>query len=112
MKQQLGNMCVTHFSHQQVKVNAYFSEGSGRRKVSTAKQLVAALAAMLIKNTTVLLVKPDLKAPFCISTLKTISGIAGYASEYTSSTNVISGIEQQVTILNLFRNMHGTVHSF
>ena len=60
-----------------------------------------------------LLVKPHLKAPFCTSTLKTISGIAGfYASEYTSSTNVISGIEQQVTILNLFRNMHGTVHSF
>ena len=40
MKQEQGKMCVTHFSHQQTSVNAYISEGSGGRKVSTAKQLV------------------------------------------------------------------------
>eukprot|EP00731_Ephydatia_muelleri_P002008 Em0001g2008a len=64
--------------------------------------IAAALAAKLIKNTTVLLLKPDFKAPFCTSTLKTISGIAGfYASEYITT----GGIAQQVTTLNLFRNM-------
>ena len=50
--------------------------------------------------------KPDFKVPFRTATLKTISGIAAfYASEYTTSTSVISNIEQQVTTLNLFRNM-------
>ena len=106
MKQVQGKMCVTHFSHQQARVNAYISEGSGGRNVSTARQLVAALTAKLIKNATVLLLKPDFKAPFLTATLKTISGIAGfYASEYTTSTSVTSDIEQQVTTLNLFQNM-------
>ena len=83
-------MCVRHTSH-----TNNISEGSGGRKASTAKQPVAALAAKLIKNTTVL-------ASFCTSTLKTISGIAGfYASEYITT----GGIAQQVTTLNLFRNM-------
>ena len=96
------DVCDTHFSHQQARVNAYISEGSGGKKVSTAKQLVAALASKLIKNTTVLLLKPDFKAPFHTSTPKTISGIAGfYASKYITS----GGIAQQVTTLNLFRNL-------
>ena len=70
--------------------------------MSTAKQLVAALASKLIKNTTVLLLKPDFKAPFRTSTPKTISGIAGfYASEYITT----GSIAQQVTTLNLFRNL-------
>ena len=41
-------MCVRHTSH-----TNNISEGSGGRKASTAKQPVAALAAKLIKNTTV-----------------------------------------------------------
>ena len=42
-------MCDTHFSHQQARVNAYISEGSGGRNVSTPRQLVAALTAKLKK---------------------------------------------------------------
>ena len=44
------DVCDTHFSHQQARVNAYISEGSGGRNVSTPRQLVAALTAKLIKK--------------------------------------------------------------
>lgn len=112
MKRVQGKMCDTHFSHQQARVNAYISEGNGGRNVSTPRQLVAALTTKLIKNTTVLLLKPDFKAPFRTATIKTISGIAGfYASVYTTSTNSIRDIEQQVTKLDLFRNMGQYVSS-
>eukprot|EP00731_Ephydatia_muelleri_P014407 Em0008g127a len=105
------DVCDTHFSHQQARVDAYIAEGSGGRKVSTAKQLVAALSYKLVKNTTVLL-KPDFMAPFQSSNLKTIPGIASfYATQYITTTTVIQGIEKHVTSANCFKNLGQSIPS-
>ena len=40
----------THFSHRQARVDAYISEGSGGRKVSSAKQLYTALATKVAEE--------------------------------------------------------------
>ena len=58
------DVCDTHFSHQQSRVEAYLVQGNGGRKVSTPKQLAVALMEKSLSNTTVLLVKPDFKAPY------------------------------------------------
>ena len=60
------DVCDTHFSHQQFRVEAYLVQGNGGRKVSTPKQLAVALMEKSLSNTTVLLVKPDFKAPYRI----------------------------------------------
>ena len=63
--------------------------------MSTAKQLAAALSYKLVKNTTVLLLKPDFMAPFQSSNLKTIPGIASfYATQYITTSTVVDGIEK------------------
>ncbi|KAL5484240.1 hypothetical protein EMCRGX_G020702 [Ephydatia muelleri] len=49
------DVCDTHFSHQQSRVEAYLVQGNGRRKVSTPKQLAVALMKKSLSNTTVLL---------------------------------------------------------
>ena len=100
------DVCDTHFSHQQARVDAYIAEGSGGRKVSTAKQLAAALSYKLVKNTTVLLLKPDFMAPFQSSNLKTIPGIASfYATQYITTSTVVDGIEKHGTSANFFMNL-------
>ena len=56
------DVCDTHFSHQQTRVDAYLAQGDGGKKVSTPKQLAVALMTTSVSNTTVLLVKPDFRA--------------------------------------------------
>ena len=100
------DVCNTHFSHQQARVDAYISEGSGGRKVSSAKQLYTALATKLLKNTTILLVKPDFKAPFRSFGLRTIPGIASfYATKYFTSNQLIGGVQQHITKMSFFQSL-------
>ena len=58
------DICDSHFSHKQSRVEAYICEGGGERKVSTPKQLAIALSSKCVRNTTVLLVKPKYDPPF------------------------------------------------
>ena len=78
--------CDTHFSHQQSRVEAYLVQGNGGRKVSTPKQLAVALMEKSLSNTTVLLVKPDFKAPYRSKVIPAISGIFEYyAAQYATT---------------------------
>ena len=54
----------THFLHQQTHVDNYLVQGEGGRKVSTPKQLAVALMENPVRNSKVLLVKLDFKAPY------------------------------------------------
>ena len=80
------DVCDTHFSHQQTRVNAYLAQGEGGRKVSTPKQLAVALMTTSISNTTVLLVKPDFRAPFRSTHIPSVVGISElYATQYITA---------------------------
>ena len=80
------DVCDTHFSHQQSRVEAYLVQGNGGRKVSTPKQLAVALMEKSLSNTTVLLVKPDFKAPYRSKVIPAISGISEYyAAQYATT---------------------------
>ena len=58
-------------------------KGEGGRKVSTAKQLAVALSSKCVKDTTVLLVKPNHDAPFVSTKVPAIQGISNfYPVEY------------------------------
>ena len=96
-------MCVTHFSHQQTRVEAYFAQGDGGRKVSTPKQLAVALVntCTSVKNTTVLLVKPDFRAPYHYASIPSIPRISTfYASQYVT----VAG-EQQIRMFDCLGQM-------
>ena len=80
------DVCDTHFSHQQTQVDTYLVQGDGSRKVSTPKQLAVALITNSVKNTTVLLVKPDFHAPCRTAVIPAIPGISGfYAANYITT---------------------------
>ena len=80
------DVCDTHFSHQQTQVDTYLVQGDGGRKVSTPKQLAVALITNSVKNTTVLLVKPDFHAPCRTAVIPAIPGISGfYAVNYITT---------------------------
>ena len=80
------DVCDTHFSHQQTQVDTYLVQGDGGRKVSTPKQLAVALITNSVKNTTVLLVKPDFHAPCRTAVIPAIPGISGfYAANYITT---------------------------
>ena len=66
------DVCDTHFSHQQTRVDAYLAQGDGGRKISTPKQLAVALMTTSVSNTTVLLVKPDFQAPFRLTCIPSV----------------------------------------
>ena len=72
------DICDSHFSHQQSRVEAYITEGEGGRKVSTLKQLAIALSTKCVRNTTVLLVKPKYDAPFMTAKVAPINGISTF----------------------------------
>eukprot|EP00731_Ephydatia_muelleri_P017290 Em0010g388a len=79
------DVCDTHFSHQQTQVDAYLAQGEGGRKVSTPKQLAVALVNTSVRNTTVLLVKPDFGAPYRTASIPAIPGISTfYATQYVT----------------------------
>ena len=81
------DICDSHFSHQQSRVEAYISEGEGGRKVSTPKQLAIALSTKCVKNTTVLLVKPKYDPPFMTAKVAPINGISTFlAATYSNPT--------------------------
>ena len=66
------------------------STGRGR-KVSTPKQLAVALVNTSVRNTTVLLVKPDFGAPYHTASIPAISGISTfYATQYV----IVAGEQQ------------------
>ena len=80
------DVCDTHFSHQQSQVEAYLVQGNCGRKLSTPKQLAVALMEKSLSNTTVLLVKPDFKAPYRSKVIPAISGISEYyAAQYATT---------------------------
>ena len=80
------DICDTHFSHQQTQVDAYLVKGSGERKVSTPKQLAVALIDSSVSNATILLLKPDFKAPYRSAAIPSIPGISGfYAAQYVTT---------------------------
>ena len=80
------DVCNTHFSHRQSRVEAYLVQGYGGRKVSTPKQLTVALMEKSLSNTTVLLVKPDFKAPYRPKVIPAVSGISEYyAAQYATT---------------------------
>ena len=80
------DICDTHFSHQQTQVDAYLVKGSGGRKVSTPKQLAVALIDSSVSNATILLLKPDFKAPYRSAAIPSIPGISGfYAAQYVTT---------------------------
>ena len=59
----------------------------GGRKVSAAKQLAVALSTKSVKNTIVLLVKPEQDAPFRSTNVAAIQGIMNYYSiQYNSES--------------------------
>ena len=90
------DVCDTHFSHQQTQVEAYLAQGDGGRKVSTPKQLAVALVNTSVRNTTVLLVKPDFGAPYRFASIPAIPGISTfYATKYVT----VAG-EQQIRMFN------------
>ena len=61
-------------------------QGNGGRKVSTPKQLAVALMEKSLSNTTVILVKSDLKDPYTSKVIPAISGISEYyAAQYATS---------------------------
>ena len=72
------DVCDTHFSHQQTHVDNYLVQGEGGRKVSTPKQLAVALMENPVRNSTVLLVKLDFKAPYRFAVIPTIMGISDF----------------------------------
>ena len=86
------DICDSHFSHQQSRVEAYIYEGEGGRKVSTPKQLAIALSTKCVKNTTVLLVKPKYDPPFMTAKVVPINGISTFLaatySHHSSNTTV------------------------
>ena len=86
-KSQSGkDVCDTHFSHQQTQVDTYLVQGDGGRKVSTSKQLAIALMTNSVSNTTVLLVKPDFRAPYRTAVITAVPGISGlYAANYITT---------------------------
>ena len=69
------DICDTHFFHQQTQVDAYLVKGSGGRKVSTPKQLTVALIDSSVSNATILLLKPDFKAPYRSAAIPSIPSI-------------------------------------
>ena len=80
------DVCDTHFSHQQTHVDNYLVQGEGGRKVSTPKQLAVALMENPVRNSTVLLVKLDFKAPYRFAVIPTIMGISDfYAAQYVTT---------------------------
>ena len=80
------DICDTHFSHQQTQVNSYLVQGNGGRKVSTPKQLAVALMNSSVSNTTILLVKPDFKAPYRRAVIPSIPGISQfYVAQYVTT---------------------------
>lgn len=80
------DVCDTHFSHQQTHVDNYLVQGEGGRKVSTPKQLAVALMENPVRNSTVLLVKLDFKAPYRFALIPTIMGLSDfYAAQYVTT---------------------------
>ena len=96
------DICDSHFSHQQSRVEAYISEGEGGRKVSTPKRLAIALSTKCVKNTTVLLVKPKYDPPFMTAKVAPINGISTFLAATYSHHAMETGI-QFVTNLYMFR---------
>ena len=70
------DICDTHFAHMQARVAACISEGKGRRKVSSAKQLAVALSSKCVKDNMVLLVRPKQDALFVSTKVPAIQGIS------------------------------------
>ena len=68
------DVCDSHFSHQQSRVEAYISEGKGGRKASTTIQIAIALSTKCVTNTTVLPVKPKYDAPSMTAKVAPING--------------------------------------
>ena len=80
------DVCDTHFSHQQTQVGAYLTQGEGGRKISTPKQLAVALMEKSTINTTVLLIKPNFKAPYRSAVCPSIKGISEfYVAQYITN---------------------------
>ena len=80
------DVCDTHFSHQQTQVEAYLTQGEGGRKISTPKQLAVALMEKSTINTTVLLIKPNFKAPYRSAVCPSINGISEfYVAQYITN---------------------------
>ena len=80
------DVCDTHFSHQQTQVEAYLTQGEGGRKISTLKQLAVALMEKSTINTTVLLIKPNFKAPYRSAVCPSINGISEfYVAQYITN---------------------------
>ena len=97
------DVCDTHFSHKQTCVDAYLVQGDGRKKVSTHKQLAVALMTTSVSNTTVLLVKPDIQAPFHSTRIPSVVGISKlYATQYITS----AGKQQMIMYLALAKRYH------
>ena len=80
------DVCDTHFSHQQTQVEAYLTQGEGGRKISTPKQLAVALMEKSTINTTVLLIKPNFKAPYRSAVCPSIKGTSEfYVAQYITN---------------------------
>ena len=102
------DVCDTHFSHQLTQVDAYLAQGEIGRKVSTPKQLAVALVNTSVRNTTVLLVKPDFGAPYRIPAIPGISTF--YATQYVTVAGcgclTAWGRRYRHCVCPLFRAMH------
>ena len=103
------DICDSHFSHQQSRVEAYISEGEGRRKVSTPKQLAIALSTKCVKNTIVLLVKPKYDPPFMTAKVAPINGIsnllAATYSHHSSNPTVSSFHNLRQSVPSLIKKL-------
>ena len=76
-------------------------------KVSTPKQFAVALVNISVRNTTVLLVKPDFRASYRSASIPSILGISTfYASQYVT----VAG-EQQITMFDCL-GQNVPAHSF
>ena len=72
------DICDSHFSHQQSRVEAYISEGEGGRNYQHQNNFAIALSTKCVKNTTVLLVKPKYDPPFMTAKVAPINGISTF----------------------------------
>ena len=102
------DVCDAHFSHHQTRVDAYLAQGDGGRKVSTPKQLAVALMTTSVSNTTVLLVKPDFRAPFHFTHMPSVVGISElYATHYDTS----AGKQQMIMYYSLGQKVPSVIAS-